>query len=216
MEVASIRHRISLPCRYIVATVLRPNHTTNRYIEHMLQELRLGSQRVGLDFAEGQDIQAAAPTAMHGRSGGLALQPSVSFLNLSPELQADDRACCEPCFPLLTDCEPRPRLVVSKLRERKSVPELPRDPLCPYKELSEKATQMKATERAFAAALSSGSVVTWGDADYGGDSEHVQVPLQQRSECRVGLRSPAQRRPRDHVLVSITHVQQAVAICIFV
>ncbi|CAE7761593.1 HERC2 [Symbiodinium necroappetens] len=45
------------------------------------------------------------------------------------------------------------------------------------KELSEKATQMKATERAFAAVLSSGSVVTWGDADYSGDSEHVQEQL---------------------------------------
>ena len=43
---------------------------------------------------------------------------------------------------------------------------------------------MKVTERAFAAVLSSGSVVTWGDADYGGDSEHVQVPFQRRKRVQ--------------------------------
>ena len=65
---------------------------------------------------------------------------------------------------------------------------------------------MKATERAFAAVLSSGSVVTWGDADYGGDSEHVQVPFQRRSECRVCLRILARRRRCDKVVGQASHV----------
>ena len=43
-----------------------------------------------------------------------------------------------------------------------------------------KATQLKATDRAFAAVLEAGAVVTWGDADYGGDSEDVQEPTQWR------------------------------------
>ena len=37
--------------------------------------------------------------------------------------------------------------------------------------------QIAATERAFAAILSDGSVVTWGDADSGGDSTAVQDQL---------------------------------------
>ena len=38
--------------------------------------------------------------------------------------------------------------------------------------------QIQATERAFAAILADGSVVSWGDDDYGGDSSAVQDQLQ--------------------------------------
>ena len=37
--------------------------------------------------------------------------------------------------------------------------------------------QIQATERAIAAILADGSVVTWGDAGYGGDSSAVQDQL---------------------------------------
>ena len=49
--------------------------------------------------------------------------------------------------------------------------------------------QIQATDQAFAAILADGSVVTWGDAEYGGDSSEVQDQLrgvQQIQAAREG------------------------------
>lgn len=49
--------------------------------------------------------------------------------------------------------------------------------------------QIQASGHAFAAVLSDGSVVTWGDADFGGDSSQVQEQLKDVQQIQSSRRS---------------------------
>ena len=49
--------------------------------------------------------------------------------------------------------------------------------------------QIQATYEAFAAILEDGSVVTWGDADYGGDSSAVRDQLKGVQQIQATFRA---------------------------
>ena len=49
--------------------------------------------------------------------------------------------------------------------------------------------EIQASGHAFAAVLSDGSVVTWGDADFGGDSSQVQEQLKDVQQIQSSRRS---------------------------
>ena len=88
--------------------------------------------------------------------------------------------------------------------------------------------QVQASSQAVAALLSDGSVVTWGHADYGGDSSSVQHRLNRVRQVQAGAKSFAailddgsvvtwgnpscggDSSAVQHHLCSVTHIQVAV------
>ena len=65
--------------------------------------------------------------------------------------------------------------------------------------------QIQASGHAFAAVLSDGSVVTWGLADFGGDSSEVQEQLKDVQQIQSSRRSGCKKLPflleKGHLII---------------